>query len=114
MVGTEMELAGAVGRYPLDRECALAIGGQLRRVGLNVKVRTYEYGTFANDIKTQKVAPIFTSRHCNVWLDPLPQIIAFFYSRGHWSPWREPALDELIDRATWPTARRGWRWSATS
>ena len=97
--GKEVELAGAVGRYPLDRECALAIGGQLRKVGLNLKVRTYEYGTFANDIKSQKVAPIFIQPHGNVWLDPLPQIIAFFYSRGHWSGWRDPTLDAMIDAA---------------
>ena len=97
--GKEVELAGAVGRYPLDRECALAIGGQLRKVGLNVKVRTYEYGTFAEDIKKNKVAPIFIQPHGNVWLDPLPQIIAFLYSRGHWSGWRDPVLDGMIDRA---------------
>lgn len=99
MQGAEVELAGAAGRYPLDRECALAIGAQLRRVGLNVRVRTYEYGTFANDIRSNKVAPIFIQPHGNVWLDPLPQIIAFFYSRGHWSGWKDPQLDEMIDAA---------------
>jgi peptide/nickel transport system substrate-binding protein len=93
----EIELAGAAGRYPLDRECALVIGAQLRRVGLNIKVRTTEYGTFAGDIKSNKVAPIFIQPHGNVWLDPLPQIIAFFDSRGHWSGWKDPALDALID-----------------
>lgn len=97
--GKEIELAGAVGRYPLDRETALAVGAQLRRVGLNVKVRTSEYGTFAEDIKSNRVGPVFIQPHGNVWLDPLPQIIAFMYSKGHWSGWREPELDAMIDKA---------------
>lgn len=97
--GREIEVAGAVGRYPLDRETALAVGAQLRRVGLNVKVRTSEYGAFAEDIKSNRVSPIFIQPHGNVWLDPLPQIIAFMYSKGHWSGWREPELDVMIDKA---------------
>src|SRR5204863_4872867 len=97
--GKEIELAGAVGRYPLDRETALAVGAQLRRVGLNVRVRTMEYGIFADDIRANRVAPIFIQPHGNVWLDPLPQIIAFMYSKGHWSGWRDPALDAMIDKA---------------
>jgi peptide/nickel transport system substrate-binding protein len=99
LAGHEIELAGAAGRYPLDRECALAIGGQLRRVGLNVKVRTTEYGSFAEDIKTNRVAPVFIQPHGNVWLDPLPQTIAFFQSQGHWSGWRDPELDAMINAA---------------
>ncbi|MCW3477297.1 ABC transporter substrate-binding protein [Limobrevibacterium gyesilva] len=99
LAGREIELAGAAGRYPLDRECALAIGAQLRRIGLQVKVRTSDYGSFAEDIKTNRVAPVFIQPHGNVWLDPLPQIIAFFDSRGHWSGWRDPALDAMIARA---------------
>jgi peptide/nickel transport system substrate-binding protein len=97
--GKEIEVAGAAGRYPLDRETALAVGAQLRRIGLNVKVRTEEYGTFASNIKSNKIAPVFIQPHGNVWLDPLPQIIAFFYSKGHWSGWRDPALDAMIDKA---------------
>jgi peptide/nickel transport system substrate-binding protein len=97
--GKEIQLDGAAGRYPLDRETALAVGAQLRRVGLNVKVRTGEYGAFANDIKTNKVGPVFIQPHGNVWLDPLPQIIAFCYSKGHWSGWRDPDLDAMIDKA---------------
>jgi peptide/nickel transport system substrate-binding protein len=97
--GKEIELAGAAGRYPLDRETALAVGAQLRRIGLVVKVRTEEYGSFATAIKNNRVAPIFIQPHGNVWLDPLPQIIAFFYSKGHWSGWRDPALDAMIDKA---------------
>ena len=97
--GREIELDGAAGRYPLDRETALAVGAQLRRVGLNIKVRTAEYGSFANDIKTNRIGPIFIQPHGNVWLDPLPQIIAFTYSKGHWSGWREPELDAMIDKA---------------
>jgi peptide/nickel transport system substrate-binding protein len=97
--GKEIQLDGAAGRYPLDRETALAVGAQLRRVGLNVKVRTAEYGSFASDIKTNRVGPVFIQPHGNVWLDPLPQIIAFCYSKGHWSGWKDPELDAMIDKA---------------
>jgi peptide/nickel transport system substrate-binding protein len=97
--GHEVELSGGSGRYPLDREVALAVGGQLRRAGLNVKVRPEEYGTFLADVKRRAVAPVFIQPHGNVWFDPMPQLIAFFDSSGFISAWREPELDRMIARA---------------
>jgi len=97
--GHEIELGGGAGHFPLDREIALVVGAQLRRVGLEVKVRPEEYGTFLADVKNRKVAPVFIQPHGNVWLDPVPQVVAFFYSKGFISAWRDPALDALIDQA---------------
>ncbi|MCW3477291.1 ABC transporter substrate-binding protein [Limobrevibacterium gyesilva] len=96
LTGHEIEIAGGAGRYPLDREIALAVGAQLRRVGLAVKVRATEYGTFLGDVKQRRVAPVFIQPHGNVWFDPLPQLVAFFDSNGFISAWREPALDRLL------------------
>ena len=95
----EIELSGAAGRVTLDRELALLIGAQLRRVGLNVKVRTQEYGSFTSDIKTNRTGPIFIMPHGNIWMDPLPQIFAFMYSSGFLSGWRDPDLDAMYDKA---------------
>ena len=97
--GHEIEVSGGAGRFPLDREIALAIGAQLRRVGLAVRARPMEYGTFLADVKKRAVAPVFVQPHGNVWLDPMAQVIAFFASDGFISAWRDPALDALIVRA---------------
>lgn len=97
--GHEVEVSGGSGHFPLDREIALAVGAQLRRAGLAVKVRPMEYGTFLADVKKRAVAPVFIQPHGNVWLDPMPQVIAFFASDGYISGWRDPALDALIARA---------------
>ena len=97
--GKEVELSGGAGHFPLDREIALAVGAQLRRVGLNVKVRPEEYGTFLADVKKRTIAPVFIQPHGNVWLDPMPQFIAFFASDGFISGWRDPALDAMIAKA---------------
>lgn len=46
-------------RYPSDRETALAVGAQLQKVGLNVKVRPDEWGRFFEDLKSHKVSPVY-------------------------------------------------------
>lgn len=95
----EIELSGIAGRVTLDRELALLIGAQLRRVGLNVKVRTQEYGSFAKDITTNRTGPIFIMPHGNIWMDPLPQVLAFMSTNGFLSGWRDSDLDAMMNKA---------------
>jgi hypothetical protein len=33
-------------------------------------------------VKRRAVAPVFIHPHGNEWLDPLPQLIAFFHGNG--------------------------------
>ncbi len=94
---TEIVLRTSAGRYPFDRETALAIGAQLVKVGLNVKVRPEEWNSFFNDLKAKTMSAVFLMGQGNVWFDPYPQIEAFHYSKGFLSTWRDPEVDALLD-----------------
>lgn len=93
----EIVMRSSAGRYPFDRETALAIGAQLAKVGLNVKVRPEEWNSFFNDLKAKTMSAVFLMGQGNVWFDPYPQIEAFHYSKGFLSTWRDPEVDALLD-----------------
>ena len=93
----EIVMRTSSGRYPFDRETALAIGAQLTKVGLNVKVRPDEWNSFFNDLKAKNMSAVFLMGQGNVWFDPYPQIEAFHYSKGFLSTWRDPEIDALLD-----------------
>jgi peptide/nickel transport system substrate-binding protein len=94
--GREIVMRTSAGRYPNDRETALAIGAQLQKAGLNVKVRPEEWGTFFEDLKNHKMSALYLSGQGNVWLDPYPQIEAFHTTKGLLSAWSDPKIDELL------------------
>jgi peptide/nickel transport system substrate-binding protein len=93
----EIVMRSSSGRYPYDRDTALAIGGQLKKAGLNVKVRPEEWGTFFADLKSRKMSPVYLMGQGNVWIDPYPQLEAFFYSKGFLSTWSDPTFDALLE-----------------
>jgi peptide/nickel transport system substrate-binding protein len=94
--GKETVMRTSSGRYPNDRETALAIGAQLQRAGLNVKVRPEEWGTFFEDLKNHRMSALYLSGQGNIWLDPYPQIEAFHTSKGLLSAWSDPRIDEML------------------
>ena len=83
-------------RYPSDRETALAVGAQLQKVGLNIKVRPDEWGRFFEDLKSHKVSPVYLMGQGNIWFDPYPQIEAFQKSDGFLSTWKDTEVDKLL------------------
>jgi peptide/nickel transport system substrate-binding protein len=97
--GREIVMRTSSGRYPNDRETALAIGAQLQKVGLNIKVRPEEWGTFFEDLKNHKMSAVYLSGQGNVWLDPYPQIEAFHTTKGLLSAWSDPRIDELLAKS---------------
>ena len=94
--GKEIVMRTSSGRYPNDRETALAIGAQLQKAGLNVKVRPEEWGTFFEDLKNHRMSALYLSGQGNIWLDPYPQIEAFHTSKGLLSAWSDPKIDEML------------------
>ncbi len=95
--GTEIVMRSPSGRYPHDRETALAVGGQLRKVGLNIKVRPDEWGAFFGDLKKGNMSALYLMGQGNVWLDPYPQLEAFHHSKGFISTWADPEFDALLE-----------------
>ena len=93
----ELVMRSPSGRYPYDRDTALAIGGQLKKAGLNIKVRPEEWGTFFAELKRGKMSPVYLMGQGNVWIDPYPQLEAFFYSKGFLSTWSDPTFDALLE-----------------
>ena len=86
-------------RYPNDRETALAVGAQLQKVGLNVKVRPDEWNRFFEDLKAHKVSPLYLMGQGNIWFDPYPQIEAFQKSTGFLSTWKDPEIDAMLAKS---------------
>jgi peptide/nickel transport system substrate-binding protein len=105
---TEIELRTPTARYPFDRETALAVAQQLRRIGLNVRVRADEWGVFFNDLRARHMSAVYVMGHGNVWMDPLPQLDAFVQSRGFLSTWSDTGIDAALARSNElePAARR--------
>jgi peptide/nickel transport system substrate-binding protein len=97
--GREIVMRTSSGRYPNDRETALAIGAQLQKAGLNIKVRPEEWGVFFEDLKNHKMSPVYLSGQGNVWLDPYPQIEAFHTAKGLLSAWSDPKVEELLAKS---------------
>ncbi len=92
----EILMRTPAGGFPNDREVALAIGAQLDRIGLKVRVRPDEYGRFFEDLKSHKVSPLYYNGQGNIWLDPYPQLEAFHKSDGFLSTWKDPKLDKIL------------------
>jgi peptide/nickel transport system substrate-binding protein len=97
--GREIVMRTSSGRYPNDRETALAIGAQLQKAGLNVKVRPEEWNVFFEDLKNHRMSPVYLAGQGNVWLDPYPQIEAFHTTKGLLSAWSDPKIDELLAKS---------------
>ena len=95
----EILMRAPSGRYSLDRETALAVAGQLKEAGLNIKVRPDEWGVFFGDLKNRSVSAIYLMGQGNVWLDPYPQIDAFQRTGGFLSTWEDSELDALLDKS---------------
>ena len=97
MGDTEIVMRSPSARYPYDRETALAVGGQLKKAGLNIKVRPEEWGVFFADLKRGKMSPVYLMGQGNVWIDPYPQLEAFHSTKGFLSTWSDPTLDALLE-----------------
>lgn len=96
---TEIVLRSPSGRYPNDRETAVAVGAQLKSAGLNVTVRTDEWGRFFEDVRGRNMSAVYLTGQGNIWLDPYPQIEAFHKSDGFLSTWTDPEIDALLARS---------------
>lgn len=82
--------------YPIFRNLALALASQLQDVGLNVDVTSEEWSSWFEDLKAKKMSAIYLNDHGNVWIDPYPQLQAFFDSNGFLSTYSNPEFDKVL------------------
>lgn len=100
-----LELWSPSSRYGLDREVAQAIAGYLRQVGLDVKIRLYEWGTYLALLESSDTWDIAVlgwvpaSGEADMGLRPLYHS----ESRGNHSGYRSPGVDALMDEALYET-----------
>ena len=103
--GREIVMRTSSGRYPNDRETALAIGAPAPEGGPQHQGAPEEWGTFFEDLKNHKMSALYLSGQGNVWLDPYPQIEAFHTTKGLLSAWSDPKIDELLAKSNEVPAR---------
>jgi peptide/nickel transport system substrate-binding protein len=99
--GEELEFIGESGRWLKDKELIEAIAGQLREVGLNVKVNIVEWSAWLDLLFAgAEKAPIMQfSAHSNELLDADRTLSALYESTGSQTAYSNPEFDALVDEA---------------
>ncbi|MSQ54306.1 MAG: hypothetical protein EXR31_02950 [Betaproteobacteria bacterium] len=57
--GQTLALSTPVGRYIGDRELAIAVAGQLEKIGLKINVVPKEWGVFIKELRADQLGPMF-------------------------------------------------------
>lgn len=108
--GFDVGLDTSDGRYPQDKEIATVLAGQLAKVGINVKVQTFEWGSFYQGVQAKKRAPIHNIGMSTELFDPDNTFSTHFHSeRGKiWARWHNEEFNRLADvgRSTLDEAKR--------
>ncbi|MGE3909552.1 MAG: ABC transporter substrate-binding protein, partial [Chloroflexota bacterium] len=108
--GFDVGLDTSDGRYPQDKEIATVLAGQLAKVGINVKVQTFEWGSFYQGVQAKKRAPIHNIGMSTELFDPDNTFSTHFHSeRGKiWARWHNEEFNKLADigRSTLDEAKR--------
>jgi peptide/nickel transport system substrate-binding protein len=99
--GEEIEFIGESGRWLKDKELIEAVAGQLRDVGLNIKVNIVEWSAWLDLLfaGADKAPTIQFSAHSNELLDADRTLSALFHSAGSQTAYSNPQLDQLVDSA---------------
>jgi peptide/nickel transport system substrate-binding protein len=99
--GEELEFIGEAGRWLKDKELIEAVAGQLRDVGLNVKVNIVEWSAWLDLLfaGADKAPTMQFSSHDNALLDADRTMSALYHSTGSQTAYSNPEVDKLIDDA---------------
>jgi peptide/nickel transport system substrate-binding protein len=99
--GEELEFIGESGRWLKDKELIEAVAGQLREVGLNVKVNIVEWSAWLDLLfaGADKAPIIQFSAHDNSLLDADRTLSALYHSTGSQTAYSNPEFDRLVDEA---------------
>jgi peptide/nickel transport system substrate-binding protein len=99
--GEELEFIGESGRWLKDKELIEAVAGQLREVGLNVKVNIVEWSAWLDLLfaGADKAPIIQFSAHSNELLDADRTMSALYHSAGSQTAYSNSELDWRVDTA---------------
>lgn len=99
--GEELEFIGEAGRWLKDKELIEAVAGQLRDVGLNVKVNIVEWSAWLDLLfaGADKAPTMQFSSHDNALLDADRTVSAIYHSTGSQTAYSNPEFDKLVDEA---------------
>lgn len=103
-VDSQIRIIGRNGQYPNATEAMEAIMAMLQDIGLNVKLDMYDVSVWNNYFVAPFVADagstLTQSQHDNATGDPVFTAFVKYASEGSHSMLRDPAVDEMIAKAT--------------
>lgn len=105
--GLNLTFHSPQGRYLKDKEFVQAIAAQLGKIGVNVKVKFYEWGTYLQALRSR---PLPNGKHGNVLSDMHLNgrsdreleggiMYAWFKSGASWVAFSDPEIDKALDEA---------------
>ncbi|MGE5654404.1 MAG: ABC transporter substrate-binding protein, partial [Bacillota bacterium] len=97
--GFEIDMATPSGRYLMDKEVSEAIVGQLAKVGIKAKLRTEEWGVYAQKIFSKEQAPLFLVGWGNSTFDADGNYYSLLKSGERMAYYNSAKLDDLLVRA---------------
>ncbi|MCL4514259.1 MAG: ABC transporter substrate-binding protein [Firmicutes bacterium] len=95
--GFDIALNATSGIYMKDRDIALAVSGQLAKVGIRTKVQILEYGTFLTNLKADKLAPIYFIGNLAWTLDATNNFQSYLKSDRRYARMKSAEVDKLVD-----------------
>jgi len=81
------------------KEIIEAVGGFLKKVGINTTLKGYEYGTFISLAYAHNLHPAYLFMNLNGTFDPDATLFYVLRSGQVWTNFTNPQMDALIDRA---------------
>lgn len=103
--GLNLTFHGPQGRYLKDKEFVQAIAAQLGKIGVNVKVKFYEWGTYLQALRSRplpngKHGGVLSDMHVNGRSDRELEggtMYAWFKSGASWVSFSDPEIDKALD-----------------
>lgn len=82
-----------------NKEIVEAVSGFLKKVGINITLKAYEYGTFISLAYGHNLHPAYLFQNLNGTFDPDATLFYVLRSGQVWTNFTNPQMDALIDRA---------------
>ena len=97
--GLDLTFDSPMGRYAKDKEVAEAIVGQLAKVGINIKLKVHEWGSYSLKIFSPEGADHMNSLAWAASFDADSILVPLFYTGQTLSRYSNKQFDSLLDQA---------------